>query len=308
MSLTDSLRLTWFRGLTQAVQRNGFTTEVFLASRMNTVISAESGEFNLFCDPREAASYFACEADRFAAAAFESLLTGCRSDVYPRSTGWLLIRCYYAAFFALHSLLRIKGVACTRVIPASLANVNRDAASLFGQTAAYGAGLYILSLEDDARTIVCRKIDSNFGGTHEMLWSQLQPYLAGLVETVLSDGNEVHQELVVLIDSFQRVLNSRGGERWFTKLRNEINYSHSKGAWFPYRGTTSDYDRVSQAIDGWMQVPSPVMMQSDELIQFVVACKFLISTCAATVRDIDYRCVPRSPFRVSSGLLIRPRP
>src|SRR5687768_7618018 len=98
MSLADSLRLVWFRGLTDAVQRDGSATEVFLSSRTNTVVSAGPDEFRLFSgNPRDASVYFANEADRFASAAFESLLTGGRNNVFPRSTAWLIIRCYYAA-------------------------------------------------------------------------------------------------------------------------------------------------------------------------------------------------------------------
>ncbi len=307
--MADSLRLAWFRGLTGAVQRNGSATDAFLSSKANTVVSANPDEFRLFSgDPRDVAAYFANEADRFASASFESVLTGGRSEAFPRSTAWLLIRCYYAAFFALHSLLRIKGVACTRVANVSLNSVNRDAASLFGQTSAYTGGLYIFTLENDSRTVVCKKLDQRLGGTHEMLWSQLHSYLADLVATVLAGSNEDHQEFVVLVDSFQQVLNARGGEKWFTRLRNDVNYSHTRGTWFPYRGTTTDYNRISQAIDGWSMAPMPLVSEADELVQFTGACKFLVSTCATTVRDINFRSVARSPFQVSSGLLLKNTP
>lgn len=306
MLLADSLRLTWFRGLTDAVQRNGSATEAFLLSPANTVVSAEPNEFHIYSgNAKDATTYFANEADRFATAAFESLLTGGRNENFPRSTAWLLIRCYYSAFFALHSLLRISGVACTRV-GAGLSNVNREAVSLFGQTVPYTSGLYIFTLENDSRTVICRKVQGS--ATHEILWSQLEYYLARLVGTVLANTNEDHQELVALIDSFQRVLQGRGGELWFTRLRNNVNYSHTLGTWFPYRGTTTDYDRISQVLEGWEKTPTPLAQGADEIMQFTAACKFLVSICATTVRDVHFRSVAKSPFRLSSGLILSKTP
>lgn len=306
MPLADSLRLAWFRGLTEAVQRRGIGTETLLSSRGNTVVAVKPGEFHLLSgNPRDATTYFAHEADRFASAAFESLLTGGRNEEFPRSTAWFLIRCYYAAFFALHSLLRIKGLACTRIAASSLIGINRDAATLFGKNEPYHAGLYQIVLDNDSRTLLCTKLNSGQGGTHEALWSLLQPYLTELVSTVLAGPNEEHQDLVVLVDSFQRVLRSKGGAQWFTRLRNSINYSHAMGAWFPYHGSMTDYDRVSLSISGWSVPPQVLVSEADELVQFTGACKFLVSTCATTVRDISFRSVSNSPFRKSSGLLLR---
>lgn len=68
---------------------------------------------------------------------------------------------------------------------------------------------------------------------------------------------------------------------------------------------TTDYDRIAQSIEGWSLAPTPLVREPSELIQFAAACKFLVSTCATTVRDINFRSVARSPFRASSGLLLR---
>jgi hypothetical protein len=308
MSLANSLRLLWIGGITDCVGPRSANTERFLSPQQVTVAGCSSqGQVTLYAANRKhSVAYFAHEADRFASASFESLLIGSDSGAHPRSTGWLLIRCYYAAFFALHSLMRLHGWACTRVSPANIHSLNRELALFFPGAPTLSAGLYLLNLHSDGNELSCSKLDSSIGGTHELLWHQLDKYFLSVTTRVLATNDPDGQNLVAAIDDFHRVVNRFGGATWFTKVRNRVNYAHDYGTWFPYKNSTSDYARLSAALSGWSGPPERALQATsqDELVLFAAACAFLVSACSTTIRDLAYRSNANSPFRLSSGRLV----
>lgn len=309
MKLANSLRLLWIQGLPESTGPRSVTTEKFIQPKYVTVTGANEGDgLRLYAgNPSIAVAYFSHETDRFASASFESILTGGKVAAYPRSTAWLIIRAYYAAFFAVHALLRMHGWACTRLLPNTVAKLNGELEQFYPSSPKLTAGLYLLRLQPDAREIVCKKMDGTTqGGTHEALWSILDDYLAAATTTVLSVPDQDHQEFVLLIDEFRRLLGKFGGSTWFTQLRNRVNYSHEYGTWFPYSRSTCDYDRLEAAMDHWKSEPANALKVAgrDELVLFMSACAFLVGVCSATIRDLAYRSKSTSPFRKSSGLLL----
>jgi hypothetical protein len=309
MKLASSLRLLWIRGLTDSVGPRSFTTDKFIQPKYVTVSGAdEVNGLRLYAgNAANAVAYFSHEADRFASASFESLITGKKIAEYPRSTAWLLIRAYYSAFFAAHALLRIHGWACTRLLPNTVTKLNIELGQFFPDSPKLVGGLYLLRLLPDTRELVCKKLDgANQGGTHEALWSVLDDYLKAATTAILSVPDQDHQEFALLVDQFNRTISKFGGSTWFTQLRNRINYSHEYGAWFPYEKSTCDYDRLETAIARWKSDPADALkvVGEDELVIFMSACAFLVGICSATIRDLSYRSRARSPFRTSSGLLL----
>lgn len=305
MSFANSLRLTWHAGLPQAAFKKGVSTAKLLSRKSGTVCSVAGSGFDIYCvNPKDPAQYFAFEADRFASASFESLLSVPSSNDYPKSVGWILIRYYYAAFFAAHCLLRLRGVACARVLQDALCSVNDDARSIFGLAPGYfGGGLYTIELDSNSRSLACLRLQSG-ASSHEVLWDVFSQHLDWLVNLVGSHQDPQHQELLIAVADFQDVVRRFGGIRWFTRLRNEINYSHGKGAWFPYEGGTVDAARIGRVMDGWSDAAPILGVTGDEVIQFTYACRLLVSMCGVTVKDFSRRSVSNSPFRRSSRLLL----
>ena len=306
MSLANSLRLLWIGGVTGCVGPRTSTTECFLSPKQVTVTGSNGqGMLTLYAaNTKHSIAYFAHEADRFASASFESMLIGRDSTFHSRSTGWLLIRCYYAAFFALHALMRLHGWACTRVLPSNIKLLNKELSLYSNET--LNAGLYLLNLHADGKELSFSRLDSSIGGTHELLWHLLEKYLQSATSTVLSYNDPTNQELVSAIDDFRKIVDKFGGPIWFTRIRNRVNYSHDYGTWFPYTKSTSDYERISVALSGWSGLPENVFQTTseDELMQFAAACAFLVSACATTIRDLAFRSKSNSPFRLSSALLL----
>lgn len=307
MSIADSMRLLWVEGITDCTGPRSCTTEKLFKPSNVTVTSVRENDFSIYLgNPKLSAQYFAHEADRFASASFESLLTDSRSEAYPRSTGWLLIRAYYAAFFSVHALLRLHGWACTRLSAENLRNINSDIEMFSWGSKKFSAGLYLLKIENNGREFRCRPLDSSIGGTHEILWSILQKYFDEVTDVILTNPNVDGQTYALLINDFFTLINRFGGPKWFATIRNRLNYAHEFGAWFPYEKSTSDYDRIQSMLSTWCANPADTLkvQGSDELARYAGACAFLVSLSCTTIRDLTYRSKSSSPFRKSCGLLI----
>lgn len=308
MSFADGLRMLWMDGLVRAPSSKRMNTDAFLSPRLLTVNGVgPNGDVSLFiANPKKSIAYFSQEADRFAAAAFESLITLAKNETYPRSTGWLLIRGYYAAFFALHSLLRLHGWACTRVAKSSTQAINLELSALFPAAGPLTQGLYLLTSRSGGAELGFRKIDPGQGGSHEALWGLLPEFLEEISTTVLTQCSPEDAQLVDgAIDVFSTLVQSMGGSIWFTRTRNRVNYSHDFGAWFPYSNSTCDSDRLIPVFDRWRLAPNEVLnaIGSDEIVRFAGACAFIVSMCNSTIFDLAYRSPPKSTFRESSGRL-----
>lgn len=308
MAFADGLRVLWMEGLVKAPSSKRTSTEAFLNPRSITVNGVTpTGDVTLFIsNPKKTIAYFSQEADRFASAAFESLITVAKHENYPRSIGWLLIRGYYSAFFALHSLLRIHGWACTKITKNSTQPINEELSALFPTAASLTQGLYLLRSAAGGTEIVLRKIDPGQGGSHEALWGVLLEFFEEISTTVLTHCSPEDAQLVDgAIDDFLKIVKNMGGPVWFTRVRNKINYAHDYGAWFPYLNSTCDNDRLLPIFDRWRLAPNEVLsgVGPDELVKFASACSFIVSMCNSTIFDLTYRSPPKSPFRESSGRL-----
>jgi hypothetical protein len=307
MAFADSMRLAWVTGLTDCTGARSWTTDRLFNRSTVTATSSTQDEFVLYVgNAKNSQQYFAHEADRFASAAFESVIVGTRNEKYPRSTGWLLIRAYYSAFFAVHALLRLHGWACTRLAPGNLKSVNEDLALMAPGSQIFTGGLYFVRSEANGRDLRCKSLSTSLGGTHEALWALLKVYLVDVVQVVLSHPDPTGQAFVATMDAFQALVDEHGGVGWFPTLRNRVNYSHEYGAWFPYVKSTCDYDRLQAIFGRWTMSPEDVLkaLGNDELMRFVGACAFLVAACGHTVRDLQFRSKPSSPFRQSSALLL----
>jgi hypothetical protein len=169
------------------------------------------------------------------------------------------------------------------------------------------AGLYHIRAKSGGSEIALTKIESTAGGSHEALWALLNEYMRTAVERALLDPTDppASAMFAATIEKFNTVVKKRGGEKWFTQVRNKVNYSHSFGAWFPHTGSTTDTSRVENCLSGWLKDPSevPIDLKADEITQFAQACSFLVSLCRVTIQDVAYRSIAQSPFRQASARL-----
>lgn len=309
MSAANSLRLMWLHEINNAKGPRGLSTEKFLSTTYVTPdLISDPNELSLYVgNPARTPEYFSHEADRFASASFETLLSNAPVVGYERSTAWQLIRGYYAAFFSVHALLRLHGVACTRITSATATPINREVQRLHPGSLSMSGGLYYMRSKSGGSEIALTKFDANAGGSHEALWALLTDYMRTAVQKALLDSTDPNASatFATTIDRLDTVVRKRGGPMWFTQVRNRVNYSHGYGSWFPHQGSTTDNVRVAHCLGGWRKEPSEALIDlgADEITQFAQACSLLVALCRVTIQDVAFRSIARSPFRQSSARL-----
>lgn len=305
MAVVDAIRLNWLDGINKSSGARVWGTDKFFAQKSITVNSYSPGSINVFlANASTGVNYFAHEADRFAAAAFESLLTPAKSERLPRSYGWQLIQAYYSAFFAAHALFRIGGWACARLNSGHLKNINSEVKTLFGGASLPG-GIYLIKGTSGGSSLSIEHLGGQGGGSHEALWSVFPTYLAHIRNIVIAQTAVSTQDIqpIERLDDFLRF---KGGGEWFSTVRNRLNYSHAYGAWHPYIKSTTPHEQVNLAINSWLETIDifEYSRQSDEMIQFAKACAGIVALCRTAIEDLALRSSAKSPFRGSSYQLI----
>jgi hypothetical protein len=310
MAVVDTLRLLWLNGLVNATGVRSLGTEKFLSPKIVTVnaVLPDNSIKVYVANAAKSAEYFSHEADRFATACFESVLSETSTKTLPRSTGWLIIRNYYSAFFAVHSLLRLRGWACSRILKENINSLNQELRSIAPQAKALSAGLYLMRCDGNPVDVIIGETDSRIGGSHEVLWSLLTPYLDEILSLAQAESfdNSSDADFCLAIEHLKKQIKRNGGDAWFTRIRNRVNYSHEYGAWFPYLKSTTDFERLQTISNYWRLSPEkiPLREQKEEITEFICCCAFLISLCRINIEDLRYRGKANSPFRKSSGLLL----
>lgn len=312
MKFEAPLRLVWLKGIQAITGHRDMTNDRLFNKKIITVTGVgEDGGFSLYVNnPKDALRYYSHEADRFATASFESLKFDLQVENNHRSTAWILIQSYYAAFFAAHSLLRVSGWSCTRLTANNIGVVNKEISIFYPEAGLPKGGMYLLKSSSNAVEITCEKLDAvNSGGSHEALWSILRKFFNEMSTRILVEGDADDpsiQQIILALDGFISFLDKKGGEAWLTKVRNNLNYSHQYGAWFPYKGSTCDALRILASLKNSSLEPELVVpsLKSDELIQFAEACYFLVALCRVSIKDLAYRSSANSPFRHSSAKIL----
>lgn len=304
MALDDALRLSWLDGLTKSTGTRTCNTDRLFSKKRVTVTSADTAKATIYVgNATDGINYYAHEADRFAAAAFESLIAKASCTDLPQSYGWQLIQAYYSAFFATHALLRLAGWACTRLTTENLRTLNEEITTLYGGTPLPG-GIYLLKCSDGGRQITCEHLAGSQGKSHEALWALMPTYLAHIKNLSLG-AHSIDTLDTAPIDRMQSFVKTKE-PNWFSSVRNRLNYSHEYGAWHPYTKSTRAPKQITEALDTWKNYSdgSDIGRGTDEIIHFARACAFLVGLCRVTTLDIANRSGMKSPFRSSSARLI----
>jgi hypothetical protein len=249
---------------------------------------------------------FAAEVNRFGCAAIESIHGQERSATLPKSTAWLAVRSYYAAFFAAHSLLRIMGISCTQIESAHARSIT-DIAALFqmDQGTALASGLYVSRVDCDKKTIELSKQETSGGGSHLVLWKIFYGELRRLSTELLSGSGASVQEqrtsakLIELQNSLS-AYGSRADGGWLSIARNRINYKLELGGWFPYKDWRDHHDRLFETVGDWKKDPMEIQIwrqSGRELQQLIETATLIVSMCRVACEDISARCPKGKSFQ-----------
>lgn len=269
-----------------------------------TLNLAETGEF---------LPSIAADINRFASAAFESVSQAGQNPELPRSTAWLIIKSYYAAFFSAHAIMRMFGEGVIQIDGDVVGHVN-EIGEVFGAVGkcAVTRGPYRFAYESTAKEVIFRRLASAKGGAHEAFWTVFYKWVRGLSYDVLRspgattiENQNVSAKLGELCESL--TYSGSNGGTWLPVVRNEVNYRHQRGTWFPYSSEKAVAIRLFNARRFWRSDPMSISMAEGSegtLGLFQNTCSFLIALCRSLVLDMASRCPEGRSFCAYGSLAL----
>jgi len=300
-ALVRAVRLGWLDKISDVPEAPPRDIRSWIGSgNFSFLVEPQPKGFQIFVpDGEHLTGSFAFDANRMSTSAFESVLSIAPVRTVPRSLGWFAIKSYYAAFFAAHAFLRLEGISCTQLDTAEVSRLAAVAQAYgFGSARNLASGFYTLMFDSAQRTLRFDKAASG-GGSHETLWLC---YLAAIRDLAKKTERSdiLREEKKVALDKFgllAKILTnmSHGGGSWLSHMRNQINYRHHFGVWFPHSHLhdADSYFRLIKSIFSRDPVDNELSEQED-LDAFIKVCMFIVNLTRATILDMAAVCDGRS--------------
>lgn len=284
--------------LVKEVTKTSFKEWVIKYPQVLDTYIAEDKEYIFYInDTENCLKSVAFDISRMSIAAFETIHAISSSNELINSTAWPLIRSYYAAFFAAHTIMRIFGYAVIQLESQQIAKLNL-ALNFCNPpppaSAKIGEGLHLVKFNLERRVFTLSKLNN---GSHEDTWQVLANVLDMISRKMLTDQNPIsnqlkqvaYEQLQQLI-SIMRTFPCSSRSNWLSRIRNEINYQHKYGTWFPHEKAKGFKNNIFDNIKNWKKEPNILVHDTTHpLDKFSKACVFLISLSKEMICDIDKR-------------------
>jgi hypothetical protein len=315
--ISDALRPLWLPGIQTVVGRPMKGLQAYILDGQFQIYvppTNRSAELS-FAESLPILSAFAFDITRFASAAIESIAESRPDQMLPKSTAWLMIRSYYAAFFAAHAIARMLGTSYTRfegthsnaIYKISNAYLMAPGAP---PTAKLGSGLYKCAVDTSAKVIRFGSIGDGAGGSHESFWASFLLLMKETSQKILVSKIGTPANNLIASESLESlctVLNSAGRSgAWLSQVRNSINYQQAYGCWFPYHEPIENSRYTLLRAHKWkndLATITPALSSGNgELHRFQGASQYLVSLCREMAIDMSERA-PRGKSFQSVGVL-----
>jgi hypothetical protein len=248
-----------------------------------------------FRDPSPVLDSVASDSSRFASAAFQTMESIPEAISGKDEIAWSIIRSYYAAFYAGHSITRLFGESCSYFDRSHMARISR-LASAYGKTPNFNlhASVYRCNLDVSARCITSKSLRNSQGGAHETFWNIFGLRMSQIGEDILKGplSQLESQSVFSKLYNLQNSIGSNGApfHSWLSVMRNDIQYRHRYGVWLPCKVRRQDRERLGRLIGQWKRDPMDIdvgMSQGGPLGEFAVACAFIVALCRSLLNRID---------------------
>jgi hypothetical protein len=271
------------------------------------LITAPTAAYDFECDDEEQSISLDFRADefittalaadccRFALASFQTAAQLQQEILQRDSVAWSLVKLYYSAFYAGHTLIRIFGESCSYFERHHVNRLNEMGVA-FGRVPNFQieSGVYRCVLSDDATAIKCTKVRRSPGGAHESFWDVFGNRIRLVGESTLrgpltrTDAQSAFSQ----IENLRSVLSRRTGYSWLSGVRNDLQYRHRFGVWFPAQLNSRERQALSSVVRSWDQDPMGINLQLGKrqtLNEFAAGCTFVISLCHAMLARLAER-------------------
>lgn len=233
------------------------------------------------------------DLNRMAIASFESIYAlQFPGNEYPKSSAWTIIKSYYAAFFAAHTILRVFGYAAIQIENSQKNKLNgsfqySSQQPLPGQDIL--GGLHLFNLADSPINHFGIQILSK--GTHEDTWGAFFNLLTELDKKLLTNvslPNTVKIEASRQISELKSVLSTDGFDgNWLSSVRNQVNYKHSFGTWFPHKKSNIYRDELISFSKEWHKFQNLSLTNKPPMSKFIQATSFIVNLAKNLIIKVD---------------------
>ncbi|WP_447963904.1 hypothetical protein [Nitrospira sp. Ecomares 2.1] len=197
------------------------------------------------------------DCNRMAMASFETMAGIQKEPRLPRSGAWGIIRSYYAAFFAAHTVLRLFGRSCSQLEAEHLKKIYEMAVALNkeGEVRKIESGFYYIHVAPDFGTVSFKKIKDS----HKDTWGSFLKLVEEIIKTIettaaLGSQKLAARDLLVMIRDGITKSGCKGN--WLSMIRNQVNYQHTLGVWYPYENKAPTGDYLQKVSEYWKKSPS----------------------------------------------------
>lgn len=295
--IEEALQQFWLRDLYRVTTGCAQGLATWLARREFVFSRVDSSaEFSLrVLNQNAALSAFAFDSSRMCCAAIESMIAISKVKPLPRSTAWLVIQAYYAAFFAAHGLLRMFGTMCLQLdaVPvASFDKVARALSCLPGR--GFEKGFYVCSYDVMNQTISFKKSSAAKKGSHEVMWEVFATKIRDIADDLLQ-ASQIYTSFAVKLTDLEDNLRAYGctDGSWLSHVRNLVNYRNEYGTWFPYKAGHPLSERLFEILLSWRKDPMalPLHQRSkNHLETHIASCAMIVSLCRCVAEEMKQKC------------------
>lgn len=229
------------------------------------------------------------EYSRFLFASIETAFVFLEKERPSRVGGWSLVKRYYSAFYAAHSLLN--AVGCFVIyLDGDRARMINKWVGLRGGSGTLGAGNYIVEIDRDLRShqLTVSQIRSS-GGTHQALWKVFKQKLSTLIGRAVGDGMIGASDHVARWSELEAILShtrsADGG--WLSNFRNAVNYRFEHNAWYPAANPSTLANPVNVRALQNSSVRLDFDIEGNSAAAFTAACTFLVAVAVDLAKHLS---------------------
>ena len=199
----------------------------------------------------------------------------------PNNASWQAIENYYAAYYAVHYLLRLSGITVTNLDSRGTDTITR---SNFGTPSSppVPGGLYIMHYDDASKMLTLKKNLKKSGGSHQEAWQLWEALVEKLRIRTNTDPVEYASTSIDLSEHKSFLVKSTAKYNP-PEIRGEINYQFRGGSWIFEHKARDTITRLQRSISN---TQSPVAIKASTPEGLVSNNKIIIGLAKAVFLHI----------------------
>lgn len=307
ISFSDCVRHLYIPKLNQVEKIASCGLKDWLCSSDHYIVTESSDNYIkiIYFDETDLLSAWANDISRLSCAFLESVANINESEVNDKFLAWNLVQYYYSAFYSAHTIIKILGFGLIHFDSVAINELHKKA-DIIGTpwSAQISKGIYCIQFDIKNNMIVLYNI-KRYDDSHRGLWKRFLEVICiiiGKYVTTNTYGNscirikqpsEAHPlslfdkieyrdaiDAVSRLEELESILNVSGDSNWLSGIRNQINYNHGLGSWYPYKGGSNCYDRVVKLKDLYLTNFLSEKFNTtadDKVIKYVKTCQLINS-------------------------------